>query len=258
MKRLTLFTALSILILVSAVYTLKIASQQTILKIMGTETRIVVKDKNAQVHIKAAVSRIRQIERSLSRYDQDSEVSRLNRGEVFAPSPDLVRCLALAEKAKKATSGAFNVYYGGKLNLDGIGKGYAAEEAKQLLFKRGVKSAMIDLRSSISVLGGPWRIGIIHPRHKDEILGVITLNDFESLSTSGDYEQGRHIINPKTGKPADLCQSVTVICRDAGMADALSTGIFVLGPKYGLALGKKLGIKVLIVAADGKIFRYKI
>ena len=122
-----LFVALAILILVSAVYTLKIASQQATFKIMGTEARILVKDNNAPAHIKAAIDRMREIEKSLSRYDEKSELARLNRGDKFFKSKDLEQCLKLSEKAKKITSGAFDVLLSGKFNLDGIGKGYAVE-----------------------------------------------------------------------------------------------------------------------------------
>jgi len=117
---------------------------------------------------------------------------------------------------------------------------------------------MIDMRSSIAILGGPFKIGIRHPRNKNEILGIITANGVDAISTSGDYEQGPHIIDPKTKKPAVLCQSVTVVTDNAGMADALSTGIFVLGPKRGLDLAKKLNIRVLIVASDGKIYSHNL
>jgi len=258
MKRLALLILTGLIIATFAVYFLKVSDRQATYKIMGTEVTIKVNENNALAHIKAAIDRMREIELLLSRYNETSEVSRLNRGEKFKLSADTEKCLALAGRAKKLTGGAFDVYYSGKLNLDGIGKGYAVEEARRLLFKRGIKSAMIDMRSSIAVLGGPFKVGIRHPRKKDEILTVITASGVDAISTSGDYEQGRHIIDPKTKKPAVLCQAVTVITDDAGMADALSTGIFVLGPEKGLALAKKLDFKVLIVASDGKIYSHNL
>jgi len=258
MKRLTLFALLALLICAILIFFLTSDRQSGSYKIMGTTLKITVKDRRASVHIPAAVARMREIEKLLSRYDSKSEVGRLNRGEKFKLSRDTRQCLALAKKAKQLTAGAFDVYYSGKLNLDGIGKGYAVEEARRFLYKRGVKNAIIDMGSSIAVLGGPWRIGIKHPRFKDQILGIIVLSDQEALSTSGDYEQGRHIIDPRTKRPALGCQAVTVVTRDAGLADALSTGIFVLGPKKGMALAEQLGLKVMIVAADGKIFKHNL
>ncbi|MFA4967826.1 MAG: FAD:protein FMN transferase [Candidatus Margulisiibacteriota bacterium] len=258
MKRLALFTLISVLIIASAISFVKTISRQATYRIMGTKVIITVNEKNPTPHIAAAIRRMREIEKTLNRFDGRSEVSRINRGEKFALSPDTVRCLWLAEKAKGLTSGAFDVYYSGKLNLDGIGKGYAVEEARRMLFKRGVKSAMIDMGSSIAVLGGPYKIGIKHPRKKGVILDIFTAGGVDAISTSGDYEQGHHIIDPKTKKPAMLCQSVTVVTDDAGMADVLSTGIFVLGPKKGLELAKDLSLRLLIVAADGKVYRYNL
>ena len=258
MKRLVLFTLIAVLIIGSAVYYIRTLSRRAVYPIMGTSVAITVNQGNAAPHINAALKRMREIEKLLTRFDEKSEVSRLNRGERFALSADTVNCLRLAEKAKELTSGAFDDYYSGKLNLDGIGKGYAVEEARQVLFKRGIKSAMIDLGSSIAVLGGPFKIGIKHPRKKGVILDVFAAGGIDAISTSGDYEQGHHIIDPRTKKPALLCQAVTVVTDDAGLADALSTGIFVLGPKKGLALAKKLNIRVLIVSADGKVIRNNI
>jgi len=267
MKRFTLFSIGSLLLGAVMIFFLMSDHQSRSYQIMGTELKITVKDRSALSHIQAAANRMREIEKLLSRYLADSEVSRLNRGEKFDLSSDTQQCLDLAKKAKQLTSGAFDVYYNGELNLDGIGKGYAVEEARRVLYKRGVKNAIIDMRSSIAVLGGPWRIGIKHPRQKDQILGIIVLSDQEALSTSGDYEQGRHIIDPKTKRPAVNCQAVTVVTRDAGpapygggagLADALSTGIFVLGPERGIALAKQLDLKVIIVAADGKIYKHNL
>lgn len=258
MKRLILFIILALALLSAALCLIKLNQSQITSRIMGCNVTIIIKDKNPRPHLHAALARLREIEKLLNRYDENSEVSRLNRGEKFTLSDDTERCLALAEAAKKITSGTFNARYSGKLNLDGIGKGYAVEEARRLLFKRGVKNAMINMRSSIAVLGGPWKIGIQHPRKKDEIMGKIVLKDGQALSTSGDYEQGRHIIDPKSGKPASACQAVTVVYKDAGMADALSTGIFVLGPQKGLELAKKLGLGVLIVDASGRVTKYNL
>ncbi|KAF0132651.1 MAG: thiamine biosynthesis lipoprotein [Candidatus Saganbacteria bacterium] len=258
MKRLLVFSLIAVAIITTAVIYLKFFNQQAVFKAMGIEVKIFIKDRYARNNIRAAANRIREIEKALSKYDKNSEVSRLNRGETFEMSQDLSRCLSLSEKAKKATYGTFNVYYNGKVDLDGIGKGFAAEEARQLLYKRGVKNAMIDMRSSIAVLGGPWKIGIVNPQKKNEILEVIELNGPEALSTSGDYEQGSHIIDPSTGKPASLVKGVTIVGNDAGFLDALSTGIFVMGPKAGLELAKELNLKALIIGADGKIYRHNL
>ena len=82
------------------------------------------------------------------------------------------------------------------------------------------------------------------------------------VSTSGDYERyfekdGKrycHIIDPRTGRPADACQSVTVVAPTLAFADALATGVFVLGPAKGRALVETLeGVTAIIVGADGEV-----
>lgn len=275
--------ALINLLLVSALifYLFTINAPSRSFEMMGTRVTITVKDNDPGAHIEAAHKRLKDLEEKLNRFAPLSEINRINNlaGLAAAPvSSDTIRCVELAVRAARETSGAYDPTLRDyrkikidrknrtikllsdqlQLNLDGIAKGFAVEEARQVLRKRGVKSAMIDMRSSIAVIGGPSKIGIQHPRKKNELLDTLILKDGESLSTSGDYEQGRHIINPKTGLPAATCQAVTVVTRDAGWADALSTGIFVLGPEKGLALTKKLKLKVLIVDAKGKIFRYKL
>ncbi|MFH1683474.1 MAG: FAD:protein FMN transferase, partial [Candidatus Margulisiibacteriota bacterium] len=86
------------------------------------------------------------------------------------------------------------------------------------------------------------------------LLGTIELKDGQSLATSGDYERGKHIIDPRTGRPANLCQSVTVIGKNAAETDALSTAIFVLGPEEGMKLVRKLDVKAVIVSKNGIIY----
>lgn len=284
--------ALINLLLVSALtyYIFTINSPSRSFEMMGTRVTITVKDKDPGAHIEAAHKRLKELEEKLNRFAPLSEINRINNlaGIAAAPvSEDTLRCVKLALLASEKTSGAFDPTLKNyrkikvdaknrtvkllsdklQLNLDGIAKGFAVEEARKVLRKRGVKSAMIDMRSSIAIIGGPSKIGIQHPRKKNELLDTLALKDGEALSTSGDYEQGRHIIDPQTGLPAKSCQAVTVVTRDAGpapygggagWADALSTGIFVLGPEKGLALAKKLNLKVLIVDAKGKVFRYKL
>ena len=116
---------------------------------------------------------------------------------------------------------------------------------------------MIDMRSSIAVFGDKtWKIGVQHPRDSTALLGVVELTHGQSLATSGDYERGQHILDPRTGEPADKCQGVTVIGQNAAIADALATAVFVLGPRQGLRLVELLPeIEALIVDREGKIIQ---
>jgi thiamine biosynthesis lipoprotein len=232
--------------------------EQTAL-IMSTPVTVKVSGVNAPRLARQAMQRMRQLDGRFSRFSPSSEVSLINQltgKTLLNVSADTLDCLAIAARVKRLSGCAFNVHYSGKIDLGGIGKGYAVEAARRLMLENGAKSGMINMRSSIAVFGNrTWQIGVQHPRQKGVLLGTITLHDGDSLGTSGDYERGKHIIDPATGKPAELCQAVTVIGKDAAETDALSTAIFVLGPSRGLVLIKKFpGFEVLIVDAQGRIF----
>ena len=145
---------------------------------------------------------------------------------------------------------------GMSLDLGGLAKGFAIEKAKEKL--KG-EIALISMGSSIGVLGqkpdgSAWKVGVKHPRNAEKLLGIITLKSGQALSTSGDYERPLHIINPKTGSPAAGCQSVTVVAKNAALAEVYSTAIFVMGPWEGFRFANGLkDVEVLIVKADGNL-----
>jgi len=154
---------------------------------------------------------------------------------------------------------------GMSIDLGGIAKGYAVDAAVNVLKKKNINSAMVNAGGDMYVLGRKqgkfWRIGIRHPRREGEILGIIEVEN-KAVVTSGDYERfffsgGKryhHIINPKTGYPADECQSVTIVAEEATFADGLATGIFVLGPKEGMALIENLaGVEGVIINKEGDV-----
>ncbi len=139
---------------------------------------------------------------------------------------------------------------GMKLDLGGIAKGYALDCAAKKLKEAGIKNCLINAGGQIYCLGKhfnkPWRIGIA-PSRGNKLNGYLDLTD-KSSATSGDYEQyfsaGKirysHILNPKTGYPADSkITSVTVIANDGITADALATAIFVLGKDKGRELSRQ-------------------
>jgi thiamine biosynthesis lipoprotein len=97
--------------------------------------------------------------------------------------------------------------------------------------------------------GEPWRVGIRHPRRDNEVLCVLRASN-QAVCTSGDYERGPHILDPRKRAPADSVASVTVVAPNAMLADALSTAAFVLGPSEGIALLDRMGVDGLIVTPE--------
>jgi FAD:protein FMN transferase len=150
------------------------------------------------------------------------------------------------------------------LGLGGIAKGYAIDRAAQVLRNQGFDDFLVngggDVLTSGSKVGVPWAIGIRDPRGSpDTLLGRLRLRG-GAVVTSGDYERfqivdGRryhHIIDPRTGWPADQCQSVSVLAPTAEQADVLATAVFVLGPEEGLELIRsQQGVEALIVDSAG-------
>ncbi|MCI2427375.1 FAD:protein FMN transferase [Candidatus Acetothermia bacterium] len=147
------------------------------------------------------------------------------------------------------------------ITLGGIAKGYAVDRAIKVLKESGVKRGLVDIGGDIRGFGPKsWRIAIQHPRDEYEWLDVIDLKN-AAVATSGDYRRFfllgerrvHHILNPKTGEPADRVMSVTIIAANCLDADALTTLVFVLGPEKGKELLNSLEVAGLIVDSHGEI-----
>ncbi|MEO8046956.1 MAG: FAD:protein FMN transferase [Nitrospirota bacterium] len=155
---------------------------------------------------------------------------------------------------------------GMRIDVGGIGKGYAADQAVAVMKKAGALAGIVALSGDIRTFGrlpggGKFPVGILHPRKKEEVLAFIDLED-EAISTAGDYERFferegvryHHILNPRTLQPARGCQSVTVIAREGIWADGLDTGIFVMGAELGMQLVEVLPeVEAIIVDHEGSV-----
>ncbi len=171
-----------------------------------------------------------------------------------------------------AASTVFLKKAGVQMDLGGIIKGFAADKAVAVLKQNGIQGGIVAVAGDIRVFGRqpdgrPWHIGVQNPRQKgedDALLATLNLED-KGISTSGDYQRYfirdgvryHHLLNPKTGFPESLCQSVTVIAPAATLTDPFATGIFVMGPKKGLAVLEKLGLDGIIVDRNGKVLMTK-
>ncbi|PVX47620.1 thiamine biosynthesis lipoprotein [Flavobacterium sp. 103] len=159
---------------------------------------------------------------------------------------------------------------GMKLGLGGIGQGYIADKIHVLLMSKGCNSGLVNVSGDIFAWGTqpngkPWTVGIVNPLNKNKIFATFPLEN-SAVETSGSYEKfvifdGKrysHIIDPRTGYPAMGVVSVSVFAKQTEIADALATGIFVLGVDVGLDLVNQLkGIECIIVDDKGKIFASK-
>lgn len=159
---------------------------------------------------------------------------------------------------------------GMKLGLGGIGQGYIADKVKDLLIANRCTSGIVNVSGDINawgkqINGKPWTVGIINPMNKNKVFATFPLEN-SSVETSGNYEKYvtfngirySHIIDPRSGYPAQGVVSVSVFAKQTEIADALATGIFVLGVEVGLDLVNQLkGIECIIVDDKGKIHASK-
>ena len=157
---------------------------------------------------------------------------------------------------------------GMKISFGAIGKGYAADKAKELLVSKQVVAGIINAAGDLTTWGTKasgekWLIGIANPLSKDKIFSWLPILE-SSVATSGNYEKyviinGKkytHIIDPRSGYPSSGVNSVSVFAKSAELCDALATAIFIMGTNSGLALINQLPVtEVIIVDANNKIHK---
>jgi len=178
---------------------------------------------------------------------------------------ELESCLAHVDYRKVALDPTQQAVYisdpGTRLGIAGLAKGYRVDRAARVLEDRGITDYVVDGGGDMRVSTGSsrvsWPIHVAHPR-RDTPLGTVGVSS-GAIATSGDYEwffeQGgvryHHILDPATGYPARKSTSATVIAPSAVEADALATGLFVMGPQNGIALAERLpGVEAMLIAAD--------
>jgi len=152
------------------------------------------------------------------------------------------------------------------LDFGGFAKGAAVDATIEHLKEFGIKNAVINAGGDLRAIGHhgdrPWRIGIRNPRAKN-VFAAIEISGDESVFTSGDYERYfesngqryHHIIDPRTGYPANKARSVTVIHSDASTADAAATALFIAGPELWHEIAQAMGLKyVMLIANNGEVY----
>ncbi|RTL60283.1 MAG: FAD:protein FMN transferase [Sphingobacteriales bacterium] len=154
---------------------------------------------------------------------------------------------------------------GMRIGFGGIGKGYAAERARQILLQQGVKSGIVNASGDLTVWGyqpdgKPWTIGIVNPNLKHEVFSYINVTNM-AVATSGNYEKFvmikgekySHTIDPRTGLPVKGIKSVTIITPNAEIADAMATPVTIMGIEAGLDMINQINNIEAIVIDDNDI-----
>ena len=264
--------------------------------VMDTLMTFTIYDEDALGLYSAVSDLMSLLEDEWSVMDKDSILSQLNRGQTPELDADHTEFLKRVEELSERTGGIFDPklysvsaawgFIDGngrvptdeqiqtaladkKWDLGAAVKGYAGQEAAKLLQELGAERALMDLGGNIQTFGSkadgsPWRIGIKDPAGGTANLCVVSVEGTMSIVTSGDYERyfeldGKkyhHIMDPKTGKPAQSgLSSVTVICADGLTADVLSTALFVMGLEKGSEFWRNSNdFEALFVTQDGKLY----
>ncbi|MGR6321328.1 FAD:protein FMN transferase [Micromonospora soli] len=178
---------------------------------------------------------LREVDARFSTYRADSEVSRLDRGELplADTSADLRAVLERCADLWAETDGFFDAYATGRLDPSGYVKGWAAQVASDRLVAAGAGNHCLNAGGDVRVRGrsaggGEWRIGVRHPWDPGAACLVLTGTDL-AVATSGVYERGHHVLDPRQGVPARGLRSVTVVGPDLGTADAYATAAVAMG-----------------------------
>jgi thiamine biosynthesis lipoprotein len=156
---------------------------------------------------------------------------------------------------------------GMRIGFGGIGKGYAAEKAKAVMRVMGVTSGVVNASGDLTAWGyqpdgSPWTIGIVNPNSAEAVFSFLKVTDM-ALATSGNYEKyividGKkysHTINPRTGLPVTGIKSVTILCPNAEIADAMATPVMIMGIRAGLDMINQLdNIEAVLVDDDDNVY----
>ena len=187
-----------------------------------------------------------------STWRDDTEIMRLGRGELERAdtSPEVREVLELSEQMRLESDGAFDITAAqAPFDPSGIVKGWAVQRAGDMLGAAGSTRYFINAGGDIAVRGS-WRVGIQHPWKRDKVAAVVEASDC-GVATSGRYERGDHVIDPRTGEPAIGLASVTVIGPDLGIADAFATAVVVLGADAGMRwLTTRVGYDGMCITDD--------
>ncbi|HET6532029.1 MAG TPA: FAD:protein FMN transferase [Actinoplanes sp.] len=228
---------------------------------MGTAVSIELADDRPAGELRAMVADVcdwlHEVDERFSTYRESSEVNRFQRRELGLAdlSGDMRHVLDACGDLWRATDGYFDAYACGPLDPSGYVKGWSVEVASARLAAAGSTRHYINAGGDIRARGGPWQVGIRHPWQADRLSWVLDVTD-AAVATSGSYERGAHVRNPRTGRPAAGLRSVTVVGPDLALADAYATAGLAMG-EAGLAWLAGLaaeGYESAAVTDDGRAF----
>jgi FAD:protein FMN transferase len=205
---------------------------------------------------------LRWVDATFSTYKDDSEISRLNRGELALEDahPAVVDVLDRCERLRVETDGYFDARAASPELVDpsGLVKGWAVDRAAALLDEAGLRNYAVNAAGDMRLRGRAvpelyWRVGIQHPLEPDRVARVIDTTDL-AVATSGEYARGAHVFDPHTHRPPTGILSVTITGPDLATADAYATAAFAMGADRATRWTARLrGYEAMTILADGRV-----
>lgn len=212
------------------------------------------------IDLQPAIDTLREADLRFSTFRADSEISRMDRGQLALDDahPDVREVLRLGAAAEREGRGAFTLIPNGRLDPSAVVKGWAVERASDALIRQGSCSHLINGGGDIATHGYraddlPWRIAVVHPWSTDRVVSVVS-GDQLAVATSGTAERGGHVVDGRSGAAATALASITV-AGPIGLTavDIRATTALALGAD-GLEWISQLGdCAALAVKADGSV-----
>ena len=208
------------------------------------------------------------VDQRFSTWRADSEIRRLGRGELRLGdvSADVREVLALCDRIRADTWGAYEVIVAADprvtwqegfapIDPSGMVKGWALDRAGALLRDAGVHNFAINAGGDVLVAGSSgdgsaWRVGIQHPEVRDGVMGTVAATD-AGVATSGLYERGAHIVDPRRGERATALTAATVVAPSLAVADGYATALVALGEDASRWMSDHPEVAAAIVDAHG-------
>jgi FAD:protein FMN transferase len=229
--------------------------------VMGTTVSIDVRDEGIGLAtLDKALEKLRELEARFTTYRDDSEIKRVERGElsIVDANPDVREVLHACAVLRAESDGAFDAWRGGSLDPSGYVKGWAAERAADILRASGATRFALNLGGDVVCAGGPgagapWRIGVQHPAEPARMALVLGVRD-GAVATSGSYERGDHVIDARTGRAPNVWRSITVVAPDLATADALATAALATGEQGPEWAARRPGCEVAAIGLDARLW----
>jgi thiamine biosynthesis lipoprotein len=250
---------------------------QRVEHIMGMPIGIDLRDPDVDpAAVERAFDWLRWVDATFSTYKVESEISRLNRGELalLRTHPDVREVLRRCDELYKETDGYFDMRatslpadarawdterFPDAVDPAGLVKGWSVDRAAQLLNEAGGRNYSINAGGDVRVRGGAlpephWRVGIQHPYLQDRVAAVVVANDL-AIATTGTYARGDHIVDPHTGLVPGGVLSVTIVGADLATADAYATAVYAMGTAGPMWTTRLFGYEAMTILADETVLK---